>query len=245
MLDLATIPFEQIPASGMLPAGALEVVPQNASVDQAIKALQKKHFAQEAIPVLADAMPEREAVWWASQSCEQAGDSLAPADLEASRAAAAWVSTPSPETAAAAAAAAQKAGFTGPGAFAAQSASFAQSPPTLAAGDQLGMAMAGHAAPNAAPAAAGGAMGTSLAKQTAAGAVRLAALQSAGLLPVLGAPELAGTGAAAAAATTMTAGEPPESEPEPASRKERKKASKATAPFLDLGKDIASGKNHW
>lgn len=236
MFDLTSIPFEQLPAFKALSPDALALLPKGGSLADALKILPKKQLAHEAIPILADAMPEREAVWWASQSCERAGDSLAPADLAAAKAAAAWVSSPSPETAAAAAAAAQEAGFKGPGAFAAQAASFAQDPPVLAAGDPVGM---------------------SLANQTAAGAVRLAALSDAGLLPTF-VPELAGVGAAAATAATAiaagggsggdgdqaTAGEPPP-EDEPVSRKQRKQASKASAPYLKLGQDIATGKNHW
>ena len=246
MMDLSLIPFEQVPAASSLSPEALQFLPGNATVAQALKVLQKKYLAHEAIPVLDDAMPEREAVWWAAQSCEKAGDSLAPTDLEA-----------------------EKAGFTGPGAFAAQAATFAESPPVLAAGDPLGAAMAGQsgaaaaggaaaAAGDDAPALApGDAIGTSLAKQTAAGAVRLAALQGAGLLPAAVTPELVGAGAAAATAVaaaaasqdsgdsdeTETSSDAPESEP--VSRKERKQVSKASAPYLDLGKDVAAGKNHW
>ncbi|MDQ7013569.1 MAG: hypothetical protein Q9O74_06685 [Planctomycetota bacterium] len=232
---------------------ALSTIPDGASVADALKVLQKKGFAHEGIPVLADAMPEREAVWWAAQSCKQAGDSLPPADRAAAKAAAAWVTSPSPETAAAASAAAQEAGFSGPGAFAAQAAALAEDPPVLAAGDPLGM---------------------SLAKQTAAGSVRLAALSEAELLPAAVAPEVAGAVAAVSAAAvtiaavasktdsesppeTSTEGDPPPPgdpsppadapppEDVPVSKKQRKQASKASVPYLKMGQDIAAGKNHW
>lgn len=245
MMDLSLIPFEQLPAAAAVPPDALALLPQDINVADALKVLQKKGFAHEGIPVLADAMPEREAVWWAAQSCEQAGDSLAPADLAAAKAAAAWVAAPTPETAAAATAAAQDAGFGGPGAFAAQSAALAESPPVLAAGDPLGM---------------------SLAKQTAAGSVRLAALSEAAMLPAVVPPEIVAAGAAATVAVVAVVTSdssddqteeamaadapppehaPPPSEDEPVNRKQRKKVSKASVPYLKMGQDIAAGKNHW
>lgn len=255
MADLVTIPFEALPGSKSLAPDALGVIPDGASVADALKVLQKKGFAHEAIPVLADAMPEREAVWWASQSCQRAGASLSSADQAAAEAAAAWVATPSEETAAAASAAAREAGFSGPGAFAAQAAALAEDPPVLAAGDPVGM---------------------SLAKQTAAGSVRLAALSEAELLPASVMPDAVGAaaavaGTAASVAVAASAGDaaadadtepntdasppPPEGtqppagtstpESQPPSRKERKKASKASTPYLRLGQDIAAGTNHW
>ncbi len=253
MQDLSSLPLrDYLDAAGISP-DAVSTLNPDMSVASAIKVLQKKGFAHEAIPVLADAMPEREAVWWSAQSCEQAGDSLTPADRAAAKAAAAWVTSPTPETAAAASAAAQEAGFSGPGAFAAQAAALAEDPPVLAAGDPLGM---------------------SLAKQTAAGSVRLAALSEAELLPAAVTPEVAGAVAAVSAAAVTVAAvasktdseSPPEASTEadsplpgdpppaadapppedvPVSKKQRKQASKASAPYLKMGQDIAAGKNHW
>jgi hypothetical protein len=236
MIDLSTIPFEEIPAAGSLPTDAFAVIPEGASVADALKILKKKQFAHDSIPLLADALPEREAVWWASKSCERAGPSLAPADLSAAKAAEAWVKAPSAETAAAASAAAQEAGFDGPGAFAAQAAALAEDPPVLVGGD---------------------AIGASLAKQAAGGSVRLASLAEAGLLPAAVPAEavaVAAAASAAVAAVAVTASESNDTteadhqasaEDEPPTRKERKKASKASEPHVKLGQEIASGENHW
>lgn len=99
---------------------------------QYLNALQDKQLGDEMAKTMAHGMPDREGVMWASQSAEKVSGSLPPEDVQALKAAQAWVKEPSPANQAAAAAAAAKTNFQGPGAWAAQGAAWSQ-PATPAA----------------------------------------------------------------------------------------------------------------
>lgn len=192
-----------------------------------IHALQEKKQSLDAVNALAHGMPERDAVSWASQSSLKVADKLNPEEQAAAKAADAWVRTPSDATKAAAAAAASKTDFKGPGGWAAQAAAWAQSPVPPAT------VPVGAAATPPPPA---------LTPNAVAGAILLAA----GLTnrPPMAAPQKPDLKAVAAglpkvdAASVTPSVPPPELPPV-----DQSKMAKALQPFIDLGKDIASGKN--
>lgn len=93
---------------------------------QYLNALQEKQMGDEMAKTLAHGMPDREGVMWASQSAEKVSGHLPPEDVEALKAAQAWVNSPTDANQAAAATAAAKTNFQGPGALAAQGAAWAQ-----------------------------------------------------------------------------------------------------------------------
>ncbi|BDG74215.1 hypothetical protein Rmf_41440 [Roseomonas fluvialis] len=91
-----------------------------ATVPEALAALEQHGHWIAAIRILGQALPVREAVWWACVCARRAPDPAAtPADLAALQATDAWVRRPSEELRRAAMAAAQAAGARSPEAWAA------------------------------------------------------------------------------------------------------------------------------
>jgi hypothetical protein len=198
-----------------------------------IHALQEKKQSLDAVNALAHGMPERDAVSWAAQSSQKVAAKLNPQEQAAAKAAEAWVKNPSDATKAAAAEAASKTDFKGPGGWAAQAAAWAQSP-----------APATGSAPAGAPtgAAAGGATATPAAPPLTPAAVAGAVLLAAGLsnAPPMAPPQKSDLKAQALA---MPKGEtPPMTQAKPP-LVDQSKMAKALQPFIDLGKNIASGRN--
>ena len=196
-----------------------------------LQSLEKNKQSTEAVNFLAHGMPERESTWWACQSSRQVEGKLNAADRSALSAAETWVKNPTPDTKAAAATAAAKTDFTGPGGWAAQAAAWSNKPAPTAA----------------APAAAPASPQASLTAPAVAGAVLLAA----GLVNRPAMPE-----AQKPKPDLLQAPKPPEApalrapevsavQPPAVSQAEQSKFAKTLQPFIDLGKDVASGQNTW
>jgi hypothetical protein len=189
---------------------------------QYLQVLEKNKMGPDSVNLLAHGMPERESVWWSCQSSQQVAGKLNAPDRGALAAAEAWVKNPTPETKLAAAAAAAKTDMTGPGAWAAQAAAWTEPPAP---------AIPGAPAPPsglAAPAVAGSVM-------LAAGLVNRPAMPEspAPKQPVLEVPTLAKP----ELATPVAQAEVPPVD--------QNKQAKMLQPFVDLGKDVASGQNTW
>jgi hypothetical protein len=204
---------------------------------QYVHALEQNQRPLDAVNALSHGMPERDSVWWACQSSNKVADKLNPAELHATKAAEAWVKDPTPENKAAAAAAAAKTDYRGPGGWAAQAAAWS----TPAAG--------GAAAPAALATPAVAAPALAAPAVVAAPALTPAAVSGSVLLasgltnqPPMPAPQKPNLEAPQLAAPTIKA--PAMAQPEvPAV--DQSKLSGPLKPFLDLGKDVASGKNSW
>jgi len=189
-----------------------------------LQALEENKQSGDAVNMLAHGMPERESVWWACQSSQQVSGKLNTADSAALASAENWVKNPTPQNQAAAAAAASKTDYSGPGGWAAQAAAWSKTP--------------GAPEPPAAP---GTPAPVGLAGAAVAGSVLLAAgLVNRPPMPEVKKPQFA--------IPTTPQPVPPQA-PAPAMPEippvDNNKLSKALNPFLDLGKDVASGKNTW
>ena len=197
-------------------------------------------MGEESVNFLANGMPDREGVLWASQSAQQVSDKVPPADAQAAKAAEVWALNPTPASQAAAAEAAKKTDFQGPGAWSAQGAAWAK-PETPAA------------APGAAQAAA--VPEQRLAPQAVSGSVLLSAAKAGDVKPPT--PEMPQAPAMKAPAFEAPKFETPKFEapklsapempaPPPApSPEEMSKAYQLQQPFIARGLDIASGKTPW
>jgi len=96
---------------------------------QFLSVLQEKEMGDEFVKFLAYGLPDLEGVAWAIRSVEKLPqDKMAPADVQALRAAQAWVKNPTEASKAAAAAATAKTDYQSPAAWAAQAAAWAQIP---------------------------------------------------------------------------------------------------------------------
>ncbi|MBI5384821.1 MAG: hypothetical protein HZA90_09060 [Verrucomicrobia bacterium] len=189
---------------------------------QYMSALEQKNLSTDQINLLSHGMPERESVHWACQSSRKVDGQLPPADKNALGAAEAWVKNPCDATKSQAATAASQTDYHGPGAWAAQGAAWSQSPGgTAPATGPTGDAVAGSVN-----------IAAAMAAKPAVPAVPAApALPTA---PTLAAPKLA-----APPAPTLA---PPVLEVPPNVLEQQ---AKVHQPFIDLGKDVASGKNTW
>jgi hypothetical protein len=219
----------QIAQTSQPNSAAQQLLNPQQTPSQYLNVLHEKQMGDEMVKTMAHGMPDREGVWWASQSAEKVSDKLPPDDLQAMKAAQAWAKNPTEATQAAAAAAAAKTNLQGPGALAAQGAAWAQptTPPAAPAG-------AVPAAPRLTPLAVSGAVLLAAAIKAnpalAAPAVQAPTLQAPALAaPTFQAPQLAATQAV-----------PPTVPPEVQAQTFREQH-----PFIALGLDVASGKNTW
>lgn len=94
---------------------------------QFLGALQDRDMGEDMVKTIAHGLPEREGISWAVQSAERVSERLPAADVQAMRAAQAWLKNPTPANKAAAAAAADQTDYCGPGAWAAQAVAWSQS----------------------------------------------------------------------------------------------------------------------
>ncbi len=200
-------------------------------------ALQKGSFSQDHIHFLAHGLPPRESVGWACKSSAKVADKLHPTDETALVAAQTWVKNPTPANQAAAGAAAAKTNFQGPGAWAAQGAAWAKTPgapPSPAAPNLTGHAVAGSvmlaAAATAAPKAPAIKPPTAPPMPTAPKAPTAPQMPTLPKAPTFQAPKLA-------MPKVPTVAPPP-----PPALPQRKAAAKVHQPFIDMGHGIASGK---
>lgn len=195
------------------------------SASEYVHALEGGNQSSDAVKALAHGLPERESTWYACQSSQRVAGSLPPADREALSAAEAWVKNPSAATQAQAAAAAAKTNFQGPGAWSAQAAAWAQTTPGAVPSPAIPTMPQASLTPNA-----------------ATGAVLLAAAleAKAPMPPVppkidLSAPALPAVQLPQAPMVAVPELTPPQ----------LAQTAKIHQPYIDLGKDIASGKNTW
>jgi hypothetical protein len=198
-------------------------------------ALENGKFSQDHIHFLAHGMPERESVGWACQSSAKVADKLEPADKTALQAAHQWVKNPTPANKATAAAAAAKTNFQGPGAWAAQGAAWSKSPPAPGApATPQPPGLTGHAVSGSVMLAAAKASGKLPAAPTIPSAPKAPTLPT---LPK--APALPGIPKAPAFKAPVPPAPP---KIQPPSLAQRAETAKIHQPFIDLGKEIASGK---
>lgn len=211
----------QPPAQALLKPGM--------SSSEYIHALEQNKMSGEAIKGLAHGMPERDSVWYATQSSRRVEGAMSPADRKAMEAAESWVKNPSPDSQAQAAAAAAAANHSGPGAWAAQGAAWSSETPG-----------------GVVPATPG------LTPHATANSVQLAsALEANGSLPkspeIPPVPEIPPQPEAPQLEVPQFAQpeiKPPEVVPPPTPEANAKTAE-VQQPYVDLGKDVASGKNSW
>lgn len=226
MLDLSAIPVESLASPVNLTRDAASLLKPEASLADALQLLQKQDFAHEAIPLLSEALPDRERAWWASQAAKHATATPTPPQAAAIEAAVTWAKAASPAGAREAAVAAAEAGFGGPAGWAAQSAAWAD--PTIA-GDVAGLSK--HAADGA----------LQLAMASDAGTLPGAAMEgtpAAGVGPESGAGVEGPAGAAGAQAERKAP-------PSAGSVADRRRAAKLAAPYLEMGREIANGLVPW
>jgi hypothetical protein len=212
---------------------ALELLKPNLAPNQYVDSLQQNHLSDESIKFLAHGMPERESVWWATQSAQKVATPANAADQAAIQAANAWVKNPSEITRQQAAAAAAKTDFQTPGAWAAQAAAWSQPkvPTPVVPG-----APAMPAVPRLTP-------------HAVSGSVMLAAAMAAKpppALPQLAVPKVSAPAPPSLAVPKVAAPAVAIPDlPKPLTPQERIDMAKAHEPFIKLGTDIASGQNTW
>jgi hypothetical protein len=203
------------------------------------------------IDQMASDMPQRESVWWACKSADEVGPQMTPEDIEAKLAAEAWVKEPTPQNKLAAEEAAKATDFKGPGAWSAQAAAWSKNPETEATS-----AAAADLPPEVAQAKE--LMGKEASSAVAvAGAVKLAAAMKANPKEVQKAlansepappgieaevPEMPEKPGLDLPELPEMAGQDP---PPQQTKSEIKKTAKALKPFIELGKNVAEGKNTW
>jgi hypothetical protein len=118
-----TLPLPEVLARIELDPAVRPLLDGVATVAEALAILEERDQPMTAVRVLGQALPPREAVWWACVSARAAPDPAAtPEDLAALQAADAWVRRPSDENRRAAMAAAEAAGTRSPEAWAAVAA---------------------------------------------------------------------------------------------------------------------------
>lgn len=224
------------------------------SSSEYIHALDENKQSADAVKALSHGMPERDSVWWACKSSDKVADKLNPEEKAASAAAEAWVKNPSAASKAAAGEAAAKTDFTGPGGWAAQAAAWSKDA-SVPGAQSAAPGVAGNAVGSAAGPAAGSAAGAGITAASAPSAPALTAAAVSGA--VLLAAGLAGRPPMAApqkpALTTAPNSAPKADLPKESTAPQQPEApavnqtkmAKMLQPFIDLGKDVASGKNSW
>jgi hypothetical protein len=226
----------QIAQSAEPSAGAKTLLTPQQTPSQYLNALQQKHMGPDMVKTLAHGMPDREGVHWAAQSAEKVSEKLPPHELDAMKAAQAWVKNPTPANQTAASAAAAKTNFQGPGAWAAQGAAWAQ-PATATPGAGAAPAAAASAAARLTPHAVSGAV-LSAAAIKANPALALPAVKAPAMqMPTLAAPTLQ--------APQLAAPQAPQTPPPTVPPAVQAQTFKEQHPFIALGLDVATGKNSW
>jgi hypothetical protein len=218
-------------ASKIKPEGAAkDLLKPGQSSSEYIHALQQNQQSMDAVKGLAHGMPEQDSVKWACESSRKVADKLNPEETAALEAAEAWVKSPTPEAQAAAQAAATKTDFSGPGGWAAQAASWAKSP------------SAGAGSAPSAGAGAPAAAGPGLAASAVVGSVLLAAgLTKQPAMPPPQKPKLDAATVQKIAEAPISKTSAPQAAPAPMPAADQGKLAKLLDPFIDLGKNIASG----
>jgi hypothetical protein len=222
---LTTPNAAELAAKAKSPPAAQALLKPGMTSSEYVHTLQQNQRPLDAMHALAHGMPERHSVWWASQSSQKVAGKLNPEEHAATKAAEAWVKNPNETTRAAAAHAASKTDFKGPGGWAAQGAAWSK--PAAPAPHAAAGTSAAHAAPG-------------LTAPAVAGAVLLAA----GLAsrPPMSPPQKPSLQQPTASIPPV---KPPLETPPQPPAVDQAKLAKPLDPFIDLGKDIASGKNSW
>ncbi len=175
-----------------------------------------EEYSTEVVDSMAEEMSPEQGVDWAARSSRLVEDRLPPEDVKAIKAAESWKAAPSEQLADAAAREANKAGFQGPGAWAAQAASFA----TEAVGSATKLLSKAGSPP--------------LVAKAVSGAVKLAAAATMESPPPAAAETAADTSKSIVSIASEEAVEAATEAVDPAQH------AKALKPFIDLGKQIMS-----
>lgn len=208
------------------------VSPRQTPCEQA-KALNQQGLSKDAVSTMANRLPEKDAVKWATASAEKVSNPTHQADWEAIQAAKAWTANPTPDAQNAAALAASKTDFQTPGAWAAQAAAWSggagPTPQAVSGAVLLAAAQAGLPIP-AQPASA-----PSLAKPEVAApklAAELAKRQAPKFqIPMLQKPAIKVPQVAAPGPDGLSLTPP-----------QRAEMAKNVKPYLELGCEIGSGR---
>lgn len=178
----------------------------------------------DAIKGLSHGMSERDSVWYATQSSRRVEPMMSPADKTAMKAAEDWAKDPSPANQTRAAAAAAATDYSGPGAWAAQGAAWSKETP--------GGIVAGT--PGLTPHATSGSVQLASAMEAKGAAIEVPKPPEAPEVPTL--PEQP-------AVPKLAMPEAPKVEVPLPPPEANVATAKAQQPYVDLGKDIAAGKN--
>lgn len=206
---------------------AVGLLKPNQTPEQYVTALEQKNLSGDAIQVLANGLPERDAVDWACQSCDRVSPQMAWRRSPSLDAAKQWVQNPTPETKAAAAAAAAQSEMKAPGDLAAQAVAWSGSPDGAAmAAGPTGAAVAGSVLSAAAIETPPAVVGPAL--PSAPGPPEL---------PTVPSIDLSGPEAPKVELPSVEA--PAVQIPDNVLAEQ----AKAHKPYLDLGKEIAAGKS--
>src|SRR5258708_32738029 len=87
-----------------------------------LHALEKNKLSVDSLHFLAHGLPEKDSICWAAQSSKAVGPKLSAPEMHSLGLTEAWLKNPTPQAHAAIGEALQKAAFTGPGSWTAQSA---------------------------------------------------------------------------------------------------------------------------
>ena len=215
-------------------AEALALLEPELSPAEYLGVLEENQLSMDGVNMLAHGLPEQESVWWACQCSQQVSDKLNVVDQAALSAAESWVKDPTPAAAAAAAEAAAATDLSGPGGWAAQAAAW--SVPPAAPAVEL---------PATAAAEAPGLVGAAV-----AGSVLLAAgLVERPDMPEFEKPQLeipTNPLESAPEAPLLELVVPEVEVPEvEVPEVDQEKLTAALQPFVDIGKEVASGTNTW
>jgi len=236
MPGFETVNLGQMGELAKLSGKALKLMTIAQKPESFLEALDKAKLASDSVIFLAHGMPEQQAVWWACKSGDKVQDKMAPPDIQAKKAAEAWVRNPTPQNQKAAAETAQKTDFQGPGAWTAQAVAWSKEFSAPVDAELPAEVMNAH---------------KFMAQQqktgdAVAGAVKLcAALDKGSLVPKPAAPAVAPAPKLPDVKVPALSYEPPPLKPPEPDEKELAQIFDALKPFIDLGRDIANGNVPW
>jgi len=226
----------------------------------------------DVIDQMASDMPEQKSVWWACKSADKVNSQMTPEDIQAKLAAEAWAKEPTPENKLAAEDAAKATDYKGPGAWSAQAVAWAKDPEaeaTSSAATELPLEVVqakelmGKEASSAVAVAGAVKLAAAMKANPKEVAKVLADSKQTpqedeteslempekielenGKLEIpekLESELLEGLENKEVPAPEMAQSDPPAQQ----TKSEMKKTAKALKPFIELGKDVAEGKNIW
>jgi len=127
--ELPSVPYSKaahIALSSEPGPAAIKLLTPQQTPSQYLAALQERQMGDEMVKFMAHGLPDKQGVLWAVRSAEMVADKVSVEDAQAMQAAKSWVENPNAKSQAAAASAAARTNLQGPGAWAAQAATWAQ-----------------------------------------------------------------------------------------------------------------------